>query len=119
MQKFLVLYMAPAAGIEEWMKLDESVRKEQEEKMKADWDAWTAAHKESLTGMTAGAGKTKRATSDGLADVKNDVMLVSTIEAESHDAAAGLFKDHPHLGIPGAWIDIMPLNFLPGMEQSS
>ena len=116
MKKFLVLYMAPAAELEAWMKQDESVRKADEEKMQTEWGTWMAAHKAMLTGMTAGAGKTKRVTKEGIVDVKNDIMLCSTTEAESHEALAEIFKGHPHFGIPGATIEIMPLNPLPGME---
>jgi len=116
MQKFLVLYMAPVAALEEWMELDESVRKADEDKMKAEWDVWMAAHRDMHTGLTAGVGKTKRISEGGIADTKNEVMLCSIIEAESHDAAAAAFVDHPHFGIPGGWIDVMPLRVLPGME---
>jgi hypothetical protein len=115
MKKFIVLYMAPAEGLAAWMKLDESVRKADEEKMKAQWDAWMAAHGAMLNGPTSGAGKTKRVTEGMVADVKNDVMLISIVNAESHDVVADAFKDHPHFGIPGAWIDVMPLNDLSGM----
>ena len=117
MQKFLVLYMAPAAEIEEWMKTPEAERKEAETKMKSEWDAWMASHQAVHSGMTAGVGKTKRITKEGVADVKNDIMLSSMIEAESHEAAADMFKDHPHFGIPGASIEVMPLNMLPGMAN--
>lgn len=114
--KYLVLYMAPAASLEEWLKVDPSIRQAEEEKMKQQWDAWVAAHLDLLKGMTAGAGKTKRVTGEGVNDVKNDVMLFSFVEAESHEMVAEAFRDHPHFGIPGAWIDIMPVNALPGME---
>ncbi len=112
----MVLYMAPAASLEEWMKQPEEVRKGDEDKMKADWDAWVDANKAMFTGITAGAGKTKRVTDGGVEDVKNDVMMFSIVEAESHDALSEVFKQHPHFGIPGAWIDIMPAHVLPGMN---
>ncbi|HKU87622.1 MAG TPA: hypothetical protein VJV77_14905 [Casimicrobiaceae bacterium] len=41
-------------------------------------------------------------------------MLYSIVEAESLDAAAKAFQDHPHFGIPQASIDVMPLSSLPG-----
>lgn len=116
MSKFLALYLAPAKGMEEWMSLPEEVRKGDEEKMMQDWNGWNEKHRTEMAGLTAGTGKTKRVTTDGVEDTKNDVMLFSIIEAESHDAAAALFVGHPHLGIPGATIDVMPLNPIPGME---
>lgn len=115
MKKFLVLYLAPAAVLEEWMKKPVEERKEEEEKMKAQWDAWMKDHAGSMK-ETAGAGKTKRVSKVGVADTKNDIMLFSIVEAESHEAAAKMFESHPHFGIPGSSIEIMPINYLPGME---
>lgn len=114
MKKFLVLYLAPAANLEAWMKTDPEVRKVEEKKMKEAWDAWMKEHGSILT-ETAGAGSTKRVTSDGINDVKNDVMLFSIAEAETQEEIAEAFKNHPHFGIPGATIDIMPANYLPNM----
>jgi hypothetical protein len=64
--------------------------------------------------MTAGVGKTKRVSAQGVEDAKNDIMLYATIEADSHEAAADLFKGHPHFGIPGATIEVSPANPLSG-----
>lgn len=115
MSKFLVLYMAPAESMKAWMAQPEEVRKADETKMKGEWDAWMAANGGKLL-ESAGAGKTKRVTSAGIADVANDVMLFSMVEADSTDAAAKIFEGHPHFGISDAWIDVMPVNYLPGMN---
>ncbi len=112
----MVLYMAPAATLDEWMKQPEEVRKPLEAKMQAEWGVWMAANKTLLSGMTAGVGKTKRVTADGVTDVKNDIMLYSIAEADTAEAVAEAFKNHPHFGIPGATIEIMPINPLSGME---
>jgi hypothetical protein len=116
MATFLALYRAPVEVLDEWMKLDEATRKEQEAKMKTDWDAWTVAHKDALKGGTEGVGKTKRVSTAGIEDTRNDLMMHSLVEAESHEAAAKVFEGHPHLQIPQATIDVMPLTKLPGME---
>jgi hypothetical protein len=39
----------------------------------------------------------------------------SIVEAESHDAAAKLFSDNPHLQIPQAFIEVMEIPPLPPM----
>jgi hypothetical protein len=114
MKKFLVLYLAPASIIAEWMKKPEEERKAEEKKMQDEWGVWMSAHATSIK-ETAGAGKTKRVTKAGIADVKNDIMLYSMVEAESAEAVATMFAGHPHLGIPEASIEIMPANSLPGM----
>ena len=116
MQKFLVLYMAPATLMSEWMQKPEAERKAAEQKMRGEWGVWMQAHKGLLTGMTAGTGKTKRVTAQGTEDVKNDIMLYSIAEGTSPDEVAKAFETHPHFGIPNATIEVMPINPLPGMS---
>ncbi len=106
MKTFTAMYLAPTHVIEEWMKKPEDERKAADAKMRADWDAWMAAHARELKGTYA-LGKTKSVAKDGVHDIKNDMMLYSVVEAETHDDVAKLFADHPHLGIPGATIEIM------------
>lgn len=115
MKKFLVLYLCPAATMEEWMKSDPEKRKAGEEKMKAEWDAWMNEHGKALK-ETAGAGSTTKVTQEGVAGIKNDIMLFSIAEGESQEAVAKMFENHPHLEIPQASIEIMEVNYLPGME---
>lgn len=106
--KFMAVFMMPSAGLDEWMKKPEEERKAEEGKMKADWDAWMASHKGAVSG-TAGVGKPKRVTKDGVTDARNDLMMYSFVQAESAEAAAAMFEGHPHFGIPGASIEVMPV----------
>lgn len=106
MKNFTVIYMAPAAVIEEWMKKPEEERKEEEGKMKKEWDTWMAAHTDIVLNTIA-LGKTKRVSSVGVQDVKNDMMISSYVQGESAEAVAEAFTNHPHFGIPGATIEIM------------
>ena len=107
--KFFITYQMPHTGLDAWMQLPEAERKAQEVQMQSEWNAWMAQHKGSLT-ETAGVGKPKRITAGGIEDSRNDIMMYSFVEAESLEAAAALFKDHPHFGIPGGWIEVMPVN---------
>lgn len=107
--KFLVTYQMPHTGLDEWMKLPEEERKAQEAQMQSEWNAWMGEHKAALT-ETAGVGRPKHITSAGVEDARNDLMMYSFVEAESLDAATEMFKTHPHFGIPGAWIEVMPVN---------
>ena len=115
MKKFLVLYLMPVAGLEKWKNTDPAITKPAEEKMRMEWGNWMRAHAAHII-ETAGAGKTKRVTSEGIVDTKNELMLYSLMEAESHEAAAELFKDNPHLQIPESSIEIMEANVLPLMH---
>ena len=104
-EKFLVLYLAPAQVLADWAKTDPATRQAAEEKMRAEWQQWMRDHAPMLS-MTEAAGKTKSITSSGLSDTKNDIMLYSIVEAESHDIAAKAFERHPHLQIPQSSIQV-------------
>jgi hypothetical protein len=107
MPKFLVTYLAPTAVIGEWKKTDPEKRNAAEEKMRGDWIKWMSDHTKAFADKGAGVGKTKRVTSQGTSDMKNEIMLYAIVEADSHQAAAKMFEQHPHLGIPQSSIEIM------------
>ncbi|MEN9920621.1 MAG: hypothetical protein RL538_514 [Candidatus Parcubacteria bacterium] len=107
--KFLVTYQMPHTGLDVWIQLPEETRKQQELDMQSEWNAWLEAHKDAVL-ETVGVGKPKRVTAEGVQDARNDLMMYSYIEAESHEAAAKMFEGHPHFGIPGAWIEVMSVN---------
>jgi hypothetical protein len=113
-KKFLVLYLAPVSVMEDWAKKDASERKPAEEKMRGEWQKWMGAHAKMIISTDAG-GKTQRVTPSGVADTKNDIILCSIVTAESHEAAAQAFENHPHLQIPQASIEIMELRPLGAM----
>jgi hypothetical protein len=114
MKKFLVLYLAPVSVLDDWSKTDPDKRKIAEDKMRGDWRKWTSDHAKMILDTEAG-GKTKRVSSTGTSDARNDIMLYSFVEAESHEAAAKPFESHPHLQIPQASIEIMEVRAMTGM----
>jgi hypothetical protein len=116
MKKFLVTYLAPASVITEWKKTDPEKRKAAQEQMQADWKKWMSDHARIFADVGAGVGKTKRITGQGVSDAKNDIMLYSVVEADSHEAAARSFAGHPHLQIPQSSIEVMEIHALPGMK---
>jgi hypothetical protein len=107
-KRFLVLYLVPASVMEQWSKTEPSQRKAAEEKMRGEWGAWMSANGEMIINTDAG-GKTKRVTSNGVSDTRNDIILYSVVEAESHEAAAKSFETHPHLQIPQSSIEVMEI----------
>jgi YCII-related domain len=113
MKKFLVLYMANSADFEAMMK--NSTPEQQKKGMEA-WMKWMGDHKASLVEGGAPLGKTKRVDSKGASDTKNDVGGYSIVQADTADAATKMFgKDHPHLQMSGAWIEIIEIMPVPGM----
>ncbi len=114
MKYFNALYMMPVEGLTAWMSLPEEERKAQEEELKGKWDMWLKEHSTAIKN-TISLGKTKRVSTNGIEDTKNGLMLSSYVEAESLEAAAEIFKGHPHLEIPGATIEVMETTQLAGM----
>jgi hypothetical protein len=112
MKYFTAIYQMPVQALNDWMAKPESERKAEEDKVKGEWDAWMASHKDSVLN-TISLGKTLRVSQQGAAPAQNGMMLSSYVQAESTEAAAELFKDHPHLQLPGATIDVMEANQLP------
>jgi hypothetical protein len=113
MKKFMVLYMASKAELEKMMK--NSTPEQQQKGMEA-WMKWMDENKTSLVDGGAPLGKTKRVDSSGASSTKNEIGGYSVVQAESHDAATKIFgKDHPHLQVPGAWIEIVEIMPLPGI----
>lgn len=106
MEKFLVLYMAPAESMNEMMK---DMTPEQAKSGMEEWTNWMNERKEHFADMGAPAGKTKRVTLAGVEDIKNDVTGYSIVQAESHEAAAKIFENMPHYQIRGAYVDVMRL----------
>jgi hypothetical protein len=113
-KKFLVLYLAPPAVMEEWAKKDPTERKAAEEKMRGGWQKWMGQHSKMIISTEVG-GKTKRVTSSGVADTKNAIVLYAVVAAESHEAAAQAFENHPHLQIPQSSVEVMEIKPLGAM----
>jgi len=83
--------------------------------MQAQWKKWMADNAKMFVDVGAGVGKTKLVNTRGTSDTKNDIMLYSVVQAESHEAAAKSFEGHPHLQIPQSTIEVMEIHSLQGM----
>ena len=79
------------------------------------WGAWMAKHATSVFDGGGPLGKTKRVSKAGVQDATNNLAAFVVVEAESHEAAARMFENHPHFTIfPGDGVDVMPLLPIPG-----
>jgi hypothetical protein len=113
MKKFLVLYMAKGAEFENMMK---NATPEQQKKGMEAWMKWMGDHKASIVEGGAPLGKTKKVDLKGASDTKNGIGGYSIVQAETVGAATKLFgKDHPHLQMPGAWVEVIEVMHIPGM----
>jgi hypothetical protein len=101
--------------MQEWMGLPEAERKAREKDGIAAWKAWMEQHQGILVGAGGPLGKTKRVSPQGIADISNQMSGYVLVRAASHEAAAGLFENHPHFTkFPGESVEIMPVLPIPG-----
>lgn len=74
-----------------------------------EWKAWEDRNAASILDRGGMVGKTVRATREGVGPAVNPVCGYLVLEAETADAAARLFLDHPHITVfPGDGVDVMP-----------
>jgi transcription antitermination factor NusG len=117
MRKFLAVYTGTPAAVErsQWNTLDAAKRKELEAKGIKAWGDWMKVHEAVIVDTGGPLGKTKRTDLQGVADTHNNLAGYVIVRAESHDAAAQMFRDHPHFTIfPGDAVEIMECLSIPG-----
>ena len=106
-------YLIPASVMADWAKTDPTIRQAEEQKMQVAWRKWMGEHAK-MTISTEAGGKTKRITGSGVTDTKNDIILCSFVEAESHNAAAKAFENHPHMQLPHSSVEVMSVSPMSG-----
>ncbi|HEY9219676.1 MAG TPA: hypothetical protein VIO94_16630 [Phenylobacterium sp.] len=117
MPKFLAVF----TGSEEsrkasgWDDLSEADRSAREAKGMQAWGDWMQRNAAIVADQGGPLGATKKVGKSGVSDVRNNLAGYTVVEADSHEAAARLFENHPHFAIfPGDGVEIMPLLPIPG-----
>jgi hypothetical protein len=117
MKTFLAVYLGSPTSPQrkEWDSLSDAERKKREGAGMQAWMDWGTKHS-AVTVVNGGPlGKTKHVSQRGIADVKNNMAGFTIVKAESHEAAARLFENHPHFSIfPGESVEIMEVLPIPG-----
>ena len=71
-------------------------------------------NKASIVQIGGPLGKTKRISKAGIEDVRNNMGAFAVVQAESQEAAAAMFKGHPHFTIfPGEGVEVMEVLPIP------
>lgn len=118
MKKFLAIYLgsSESPAVRQWNAMPEAERKERQRAGMEAWMRWGEEHEAFIVDQGAPLGKTKRVDANGVSDVKNMMTGYVLIEADSHEAAAQTFANHPHFSIfPGQSVEIMECLPLPKM----
>jgi transcription antitermination factor NusG len=119
MKNFLAIFLgAPGSPkFAQFMAMEESKRKQVEAQGIKAWTDWMKMHSAVIVETGGPLGKTKKASAQGISDVKNNLSGYVVVKAESHDAAAKLFEKHPHFSIfPGDSVEIMEVLPIPGQK---
>lgn len=110
MKQFLAVYTGTAASRQQsgWDALPEADRRTREQAGMAAWQKWMADNAAVVTVSGGPLGKTKSVTRTGISDTSNHLAGYVVVQAESHQAAAKLFENHPHFSIfPGDGVEVM------------
>jgi hypothetical protein len=108
MKKFLATYVGSASAFDKWKLMDEAKRKQQETAGKEAWGKWVKTNEKAIVDSGSPVGKTKRVSAKGISDIRNEIGAYTVVQAESHEAAAKLFENHPHFMIfPGEAVEVM------------
>ena len=117
MKKFVAIYLGAPSGMTGWEKMSEAERNQRQAAGMKAWGDWMVTHQKSVVETGGPLGKTKRVNPQGVSDAKNTLTGYVVVQAESHDAAAKLFLNHPHFTIfPGDSVEIMEALPIPGQH---
>lgn len=93
-----------------WYAMSEAEQRAKAEIGVAAVKAWDAAHRDVIVYQGGPLGPTKRVADDGIADVVNELTVFMVVRADSHEAAARIFEEHPHCTIFVCdAVEVMPL----------
>lgn len=98
-----------------WNALPEAERQKKAQEGLAAWHGWVEKHKGDIVTMGGPLGKTKKISASGIEDISNAMGGFTVVRADSPDAAAKLFENHPHFTLfPGESVEVMPVLPIPG-----
>lgn len=117
MKKFLAVYTGTPESVERkgWNKLSDAERQKRQQTGIKAWQQWAETNKAHIVDSGSPLGKTRCVSGRGTEDIRNNLAAYVVVQAESHEAAARLFENHPHFTIfPGDTVEIMECLPIPG-----
>ncbi len=109
MPRFLAVYTMKSEDFASFRSLPKAEQDAINAQGVRQWAAWEERNAAFILDRGGMVGKTTRVTKHGVTEASNPFCGYLVVEAETADAAARLFLDHPHLTVfPGDGVDIMP-----------
>ncbi|NHE58639.1 hypothetical protein [Cyclobacterium plantarum] len=113
MKKYLAIYFGGATESEKSTPMNENL---QQEFMDA-WAKWAENHKDSVVDFGRPLGRAKSVNQTGVTDKENKMIAYSIVHAESHEQAASMFIEHPHLNLHSDnSIEIIKMRHMPEID---
>jgi hypothetical protein len=114
MKRYLAVFTGAPSAMAAWEALTAQERQQRQAQGIAAWQQWATDHAASILDMGGPLSRTKKISRSGIADIRNNMAAYTVIQAESHEAAASLFVNHPHFTLfPGDGVEVMEVMPIP------
>ena len=120
MKTFMAIYLGSASSREraQWDKLSDNERQQRQAAGMKAWKEWGQRNAAVIVDGGGPLGKTKRVSAQGVADTRNNMAAYVIVRAESHEAAARMFENHPHFTrFPGEAVEVMECLPVPALPS--
>lgn len=109
MPKFLAVYTMKPEDLARFRQLSRQEQDAIDAEGIPKWVAWEERNAAAIVNRGGMVGKTTRVTRAGISPATNPICGYLIVEAQTAEAAAQLFEDHPHITVfPGDGVEIMP-----------
>jgi hypothetical protein len=118
MKKFLAVYLGSQSSpnFTAWNALPAGEREARHKAGVAAWHAWVDKHRPAILDDGGPLGKTKAVSAKGIGDARNLLTGYTVVQAESHEAAARMFENHPHFAMmPGDGVEVVEILAIPAI----
>jgi hypothetical protein len=114
MKRFLAVFTGSPNAMSQCETLSEPERKQREAQGITAWKKWVTDNQRSIVEMGGPLSRTKLVGKSGISDIRNNLAAFTVVEAESQEAAARMFLDHPHFTVfPGEGVEVMEVLPIP------
>jgi hypothetical protein len=114
MKNYLCVFTGTPASMDAWQTIPAEERQRREREGMAGWKKWAEDNGPRIAEMGGPLSRTKRVSREGVSDIRNNLAAFVIVQAESQDAAARLFLQHPHFTLfPGDGVEVMEILPIP------
>jgi hypothetical protein len=115
MKRYLAVFTGSPNAMARWETIPEPERRQKEAQGIAAWKKWATDNAAAIVEMGGPLSRTKLVSTSGVSDIRNNLGAFTVVQAESQEAAARMFLNHPHFSIfPGEGVEVMEVLPIPG-----